>query len=232
MPFSWPAVFFLLLLSSSDGAVYYNYRSIHDISSPIRAGQTTWGLSNGLKGTFLNETLKIVKMSTHMGTHVDSPAHAYQKMFKGHDVATLNIHTLNGPVLLVDVPGKKNITGVVLKSLKLPKGLKRVIFKTDNTRRGLMRRKEFELGYVGLEPDGANWLIEHTEIKLIGMDYLSVAASSKTVEVHKILLNKGDVIPLEGLDLKEIAAGKYALQCLPMKIPGADGAPTRCVLLE
>lgn len=103
MLFSCPPILLLLLLlgSSSDGAVYYNYRSIHDISSPIRAGQTTWGLSNGLKGTFLNETSKIVKMSTHMGTHVDSPAHAYQKMFKGHDVAALNIHTLNGMRIII-----------------------------------------------------------------------------------------------------------------------------------
>ncbi|XP_073120773.1 cyclase-like protein 2 [Henckelia pumila] len=169
-PFSWPSFLLVLLLlgSSSDGAVYYNYRSIHDISSPIRAGQPTWGLSNGLKGIYLNETSKIVKMSTHMGTHVDSPAHAYHKMFKGHDAATLDLHTLNGPVLVVDVPGKKNITSAVLRSLTLPKGLKRVILRTDNTRRSLMRRKEFELGYVGLEPDGAKWLIEHTKIKLIG----------------------------------------------------------------
>ncbi|KZV54316.1 hypothetical protein F511_34690 [Dorcoceras hygrometricum] len=112
--FSWPVVLVFVLLrleSSSHGAVYYRYTRIHDIGSPIRAGQPTWGLSNGLKGTFFNKTSKIVKMSTHMGTHVDSPAHAYQQMFKGHDVAALDLRTLNGPVLVVDVPGKKNITG-------------------------------------------------------------------------------------------------------------------------
>jgi arylformamidase len=45
------------------------------------------------------------------------------------------------------------------------------------------------------------------------------------------LLASGVVI-IEGLDLREIAAGPYELICLPLKITGGagDGAPARAIL--
>jgi arylformamidase len=39
---------------------------------------------------------------------------------------------------------------------------------------------------------------------------------------------------IEGLDLREVAAGDYELVCLPMKIASGtgDGAPARTILRE
>ena len=48
--------------------------------------------------------------------------------------------------------------------------------------------------------------------------------------VHTTLLRAG-VLILEGLDLSRVAAGRYTLIALPMKLAGADGAPTRAVLV-
>jgi arylformamidase len=40
------------------------------------------------------------------------------------------------------------------------------------------------------------------------------------------------VIPLEGLDLREVEAGEYQLICLPLRLEGSDGAPARAILVR
>ncbi|CAF2067606.1 unnamed protein product [Brassica oleracea var. botrytis] len=39
-----------------------------------------------------------------------------------------------------------------------------------------MFKEEFDTSYVGFKKDGAQWLVDNTDIKLVGVDYLSVAA--------------------------------------------------------
>ena len=60
----------------------------------------------------------------------------------------------------------------------------------------------------------------------MGVDYLSIGDE----EVHELLLGLGIVV-VEGLDLRGVTAGPYRLICAPLKVVGADGAPSR-VLLE
>ncbi len=67
-------------------------------------------------------------------------------------------------------------------------------------------------------------------VKLVGVDYLSVAPYHESVLTHKILLNAGVVI-LEGLDLSKVSQGRYTLHCLPLKLVGSDGAPARAILI-
>jgi len=45
------------------------------------------------------------------------------------------------------------------------------------------------------------------------------------------LLEK-DIVLLEGINLFGVAGGIYELICLPLKIPGCDGAPARAVLIS
>ena len=90
--------------------------------------------------------------------------------------------------------------------------------------------REFNTNYVAVTADGARWLVEHG-VKVIGVDYLSVAPYSDSVTPHDILL-KAKIIPLEGLNLSNIAPGTYMLYCLPLKLVGADGAPARTILVE
>ncbi|KAL4184630.1 hypothetical protein AMTRI_Chr10g226490 [Amborella trichopoda] len=143
-------------------------RRIMDISHAIREDMLSWDSAEGL-GSFLwlalsmrNGSLansSVMKLPTHTGTHVDSPAHVFQEYHDaGYDVDTLDLHTLNGPALLVDVPRDKNITAMVMESLSIPKGVKRVLFRTLNTDRNLMLKREFDTSYVGFMKDGAQWL--------------------------------------------------------------------------
>ncbi|GKV43165.1 hypothetical protein SLEP1_g50493 [Rubroshorea leprosula] len=220
----------------------YGDGRIFDISHMYRSDMPAWNSKHGL-GQFLwlpasmkNGSLannSEMKMSVHTGTHVDAPGHVVGRYFDaGFDVDTLDLETLNGPALVVDVPRDKNITAGVMESLKIPKGVRRVLFRTLNTDRQLMFKKEFDTSYVGLTMDGAEWLVKNTNIKLIGTDYLSVAAYDDAIPSHIILLELRDIILVESLKLDCIEPGIYSLHCLPLRLLGAEGSPARCILIK
>ncbi|KAK4437915.1 Cyclase-like protein 2 [Sesamum alatum] len=174
-----------------------------------------------------------MKIPVHSGTHVDAPGHMYDNYFdEGYDVDTLDLRVLNGPALLVDVPRDKNITAEVMKSLNIPKGVKRVLFRTLNTDRRLMYKKEFDTSYVGFMKDGAQWLVDNTDIKLVGIDYLSVAAFDDLIPSHLVFLKGRDIILVEGLKLDDVQPGIYSVHCLPLRLVGAEGSPIRCILIK
>ncbi|KAK4401686.1 Cyclase-like protein 2 [Sesamum angolense] len=174
-----------------------------------------------------------MKLPVHSGTHVDAPGHMYDNYFdEGYDVDTLDLRVLNGPALLIDVPRDKNITAEVMKSLNIPKGVRRVLFRTLNTDRRLMYKKEFDTSYVGFMKDGAQWLVDNTDIKLVGIDYLSVAAFADLIPSHLVLLRGRDIILVEGLKLDDVQPGIYSVHCLPLRLVGAEGSPIRCILIK
>ncbi|KAL3814257.1 hypothetical protein ACJIZ3_015525 [Penstemon smallii] len=174
-----------------------------------------------------------LKIPVHSGTHVDAPGHMYESYFdEGYDVDTLDLRVLNGPALLVDVPRDKNITAEVMNSLNIPKGVRRVLFRTLNTDRRLMYNKAFDTSYVGFMKDGAQWLVENTDIKLVGIDYLSVAAYDDLIPSHLVFLKSRDIILVEGLKLDDVQLGIYSVHCLPLRLLGAEGSPIRCILIK
>ncbi|KAI7724635.1 hypothetical protein M8C21_022774 [Ambrosia artemisiifolia] len=151
--------------------------------------------------------------------HVDAPGHMIDEYFDaGFDVDTLDLLVLNGPALLVDVPRDSNITAEVMKSLNIPKGVMRVLFRTLNTDRRLMWQKQFDTSYVGFLKDGAQWLKDNTDIKLVA--------------THRVFFKSGDIILVEGLKLDNVEAGIYNVHCLPLRLYGSEGSPIRCILIK
>ncbi|KAJ1402902.1 hypothetical protein SESBI_27739 [Sesbania bispinosa] len=221
--------------------VYDNGR-IFDISHRYHPDMPEWESNDGI-GQFLwlpksmkNGSLannSEMKLPTHTGTHVDAPGHVYDHYFDaGFDVDSLDLHILNGPALLVDVPRDNNITAEVMKSLNIPRGVKRVLFRTLNTDRRLMFKKEWDTSYVGFTVDGAKWLVENTDIKLVGVDYLSVAAYDYLIPSHLVFLKDREIILVEALKLDDVPAGLYSVHCLPLRLAGAEGSPIRCILIK
>ncbi|KAL8097209.1 cyclase-like protein 2 isoform X1 [Apium graveolens] len=175
----------------------------------------------------------VLKLPLHAGTHVDAPGHVFADYFDaGFDVDSLDLDVLNGPALLVDVPRDSNITAEVMKSLNIPKEVRRVLFRTLNTDRGLMWKEELDLSFVGFMKDGAQWLVDNTDIKLVGIDYLSVAAFDDNIPAHLVFLEGREIILVEGLKLDDVKAGIYNLRCLPLRLEGAEGSPIRCILIK
>ena len=69
-------------------------------------------------------------------------------------------------------------------------------------------------------------------IRLVGTDFISIeTADDPTFPVHRALLGAGIAI-VEGLDLRDVSAGRYTLWCLPLKIHEGDGGPARVVLVD
>ena len=118
----------------------------------------------------------------------------------------------------------------MLAGLNLPPDTERILFRTRNTDRRLVEDTAFHSDFVAIEADGAKWLVEHG-VRLVGIDYLSVAPCHDLVSTHQILLQAG-VIPVENLNLQDIAPGLYQFICLPLNIIGSDGGPARVILIE
>jgi arylformamidase len=167
-----------------------------------------------------------IEMSTHTGTHVDAPYHFINN---GMTVDKLDLKILNGRVYVLHLPNAKEITGSLLEKSGIPPRTRRIIFKTRNSEYWSKNISDFQTAYVGLSADGAQYLVDHG-VKLIGVDYLSVAPYQPNLDSHKALLN-ANVIIVEGLDLSHVSQGRYMLYCLPIKLGASDGAPARAILV-
>jgi arylformamidase len=175
-----------------------------------------------------NANVSQMNMGVHVGTHVDAPFH-----FLGHGTPTvesLPLNLLTGRVYVLEMPREVNlITASILEMADIPPRTRRLIFKTRNSSYWASGEQKFQTDFVGLSPDGAEFLVSKG-IKLVGIDYLSIAPYKKGAPTHNVLLKAG-VVVLEGLDLSMVAPGRYSLYCLPLKLAGSDGAPARVILV-
>jgi arylformamidase len=167
-----------------------------------------------------------LKMSAHMGTHVDAPDHFLNN---GKTVEKLALSVLSGRAYVLYLPGVDLITAAILEKAEIPPRTRRILFKTRNSEYWTRQLKEFQTDFVALSPDAAQYLVDRG-VKLVGIDYLSIAPYHQGLVTHQILLKAGIVI-LEGLDLSAVSQGRYSLYCLPLKLAGSDGAPARAMLV-
>jgi len=211
-----------------------NKRIIYDISLPISESMVVWKGDPPVRITHSSHlskgdhcTLSRLDLGAHTGTHVDAPAHFIPG---GAGVESLDLNLLTGPALVVDARKAKSLSEETLKSLAIPAGTERVLFHTVNSGRWARGEKKFAEDYVGVTESGARWLVSRG-VRLVGIDYLSVADFHETAPTHRILLG-ANVILVEGLNLTAIEPGIYTFICLPLKIAGGDGAPARAVLVS
>lgn len=167
-----------------------------------------------------------LSLGTHTGTHVDAPAHF---LAGGRTVDQLDLGACIGPAEVLDLTalGPALITSAALEKLAPPPA-ERLLLKTQNSR--LWTECEVRTNFAALSDDAAEWMVAHG-IRLVGIDYLSIAPFSDPAPVHERLL-AADIVILEGLDLSSVSAGSYTLICLPLRLIGADGAPARAILLS
>lgn len=169
-----------------------------------------------------------LKMSAHVGTHVDAPFHFLGG--KSQTIDQLPLNLLIGRAYVSQLPDEINlIDALTMQRAQIPLRTRRLLFKTRNSAYWANPDGRFHTDFTALSPDGARYLVERG-IKLVGVDYLSVAPFQEGTEVHEILLKAGVVI-VEGLNLSEVSPGRYTLYCLPLKLVGADGAPARAILV-
>ncbi len=167
-------------------------------------------------------------MSVHAGTHVDAP---YHFIADGKTIEQLPLDVLIGPAQVVELPADCRLIGAEdLRRAGIAAGMTRVLLKTGNNRYWSQPGLTFQKDFAALSPDGAAYLVER-DVRLIGIDYFSIAPFGDSVPTHRALLG-AEVVVLEGANLSEVPAGRYQLYCLPLKLGGSDGAPARAVLIR
>lgn len=201
-----------------------------DVSVPLRPGVLHWPgdppfelerISEIAKGDLCD--VSAVRMSSHTGTHLDAPRHFLRD---GAGIDRLPLDALIGPALVIEIADRRTILPAELARHAIPRGA-RVLFKTRNGE--LWDGRPFTEDYVAVSPEAAEWLVEQ-EVKLVGVDYLSVGpAGDAGAHVHCTLLSAGVCI-VESLQLASITPGDYDLVCLPLNLLDADGAPARALL--
>lgn len=162
----------------------------------------------------------------HTATHVDAPNHFIDGTRRVHE---LELEKLVGDCLVLELD--ENVSEIRREHLVNLNGAERVLFKTRNSKFWNEPEKGFRTDFTYIAPEAAEELVEKG-VKLVGIDYLSVEKfGSEDFATHIILLEK-EVVIVEGLDLREVPAGRYELICLPLKYIGGkgDGAPARTIL--
>ena len=196
----------------------------HDVSIPMRPGMTVWPGDPAFsfepggriaEGASCNTSL--VSFSTHTGTHCDAPWHFEDDGKRLHEVDPQRFF---GEALLIEIPDVDIITAEDLPEGKLPP---RVLFKTKNSVYPM--DAPFKEDFVTLDASAAERLVEDG-VRLVGIDYLSIAPRGQSGPTHHVLL-QNEVFVVEGLRLEGLAPGPCQFVVLPLPLEGADGAPCR-----
>ena len=167
-----------------------------------------------------------IQSGVHVGTHIDAPIHFVEG---GAGVDAIPLKSLLGRAYVVDLRKSDVLDAAALESARIPPRTRRLLFKTRNSELWISGESSFQRDFVAVDASGAEWLVKKG-VKLVGVDYLSVAPFNDGGPTHRILLEAG-VVVVEGLNLARVSKGRYTLYCLPVKLMGSDGAPARAVLV-
>ena len=168
-----------------------------------------------------------VAMGTHSGTHIDTPYHFVPG---GKNLDELPAENWILPARVISIEDKEAIRPSELTNIDINPG-DALLFKTDNSISGRCVSGVFSESFVYVSPEAADFCVEK-KVSLVGIDYDTVERFGDTdFPTHHRLLENGILI-LENINLKDVPPGKYILFCPPLKMKGADGAPTRAVLVR
>ena len=151
-----------------------------------------------------------ISMSVNSGTHIDAPLHFYDE---GSSIDNIRLNTFFGKCTVISVNGI--LTGEDMEKI-LPFCCKKILFKGVGE---------------GILTLSAVFVMGEYDVEMVGTENASIAYESEEYAVHRELALK-DILIIENLDLSQIDTGSYILAALPLKIEGAEAAPTRAILLE
>jgi arylformamidase len=208
-----------------------NHEEWIDLSIPLSTGMIAWPGDPAVeirRALDMDEgadaNVSHLDLGAHTGTHMDGPLHFLPD---GVGLDAMPLEAVIGPARVIEIRDRRAVTAAELESRDLAPG-ERVLLKTRNSATEWYR-EPFREDFVAVAPDAARYLVERG-VRTVGIAYLSVGAPGRAgVETHRILLEAGVWI-IEGLALMAVAAGRYDLVCLPLRIARSDGAPCRAVL--
>lgn len=219
---------------------------IIDLSTPIRAGHFRWPTEQTLdksfeEGSFAQATR--INVSCHAFTHMDAPRHFDPD---GYTTDGLKLEQTIGPAAVVDVSAVGRNGAIREEHVAAAGGHVRegdiVLLRAGWDLHADIETPEFWTEAPWVEPDAAEWLYGRG-IKAIGYDFPQdycirhLVLGDRTPEpeenvTHQILLKRG-VIMMEYLcNMTAIQGDRCEVYALPIKVPNADGAPSRIIAIE
>ena len=163
-------------------------------------------------------------LGAHTGTHLDAPSHFIEGAPASESIP---LDTCMGAAWVVDATRlTQTINAADIAELDIPAGETRLLFKTRNSQ--LWAKPGFQSDFIALDETAAASLVERG-VRLVGIDYLSIAPFGDPVATHQALLSVGVVI-LEGTDLRAVQPGPVELLCLPIRLIGSDGVLARALV--
>jgi arylformamidase len=169
-------------------------------------------------------------LGSHTGTHTDAPIHFIRG---GIGVDQIPLSGLISEAFVVDLSQKPIGSGITSSDLrsKLEGTIKEedvVICYTGCSEHWGDER--VNSNYTYLTKDAAEYLVSK-KVRAVGIDFLSVEKFKSSDHVtHRTLLGNGIFI-IESLSsaAKQFLGKRVLLICLPIKLKGGDGAPSRVI---
>jgi arylformamidase len=202
-----------------------------DVSVPLRSGMVHWpgdpAVSIELVAAMArgdDADVTAIDMGAHTGTHMDAPSHF---VAGGASLDDLDPDVVIGPARVIAIADPGAVTATELERHDI-QPRERLLIRTSNSER-CWSTDEFVEDFVYVSEDAAA-LLAAREVRLVGIDYLSVGGFHVDgAAIHRRLLGAGVWI-IEGLDLRGVTPGPYDLICLPLRLAGAEGGPARVML--
>jgi len=172
----------------------------------------------------------ITKTHSHVGTHVETPAHFYDG---GKDVTDLPLTTYFGRGILLEIDDAEENLAILPPFLE--KAIGDIIQDGDIVicRNNDQKSLKGDRPYPYLTPEAAQWFRDH-KIKMLGID--NNVGLSKDIEtgreLHDILMSQ-DVVLIEWLDnLDQLKKREFFLMALPFKVKVMDSSWARVIAIE
>lgn len=162
----------------------------------------------------------------HHGTHVDAPWHFIPGAKRLEEVP---LDRWIGPCWVADLTGEAEcVNAAALERAGIPAGTKRLLFKTRN---GLTDYWEapWNPNFIYIHQSAAEWCVARG-LWTIGIDYLTIDPPSEPAFPAHVTLLENEVVIIENLRLREVAAGPYELIAAPIHLHGVDGGWCRALL--
>lgn len=186
----------------------------------------------------------------HGGTHIDAPIHFFDQR---QTVDAIPLERLVGPAAVIDVREKcaadrdYQIGVADLRAWEEEHQRQLVdvivLLRTGWSERWPDREAYLgtaargpeavaELHFPGLDPQAAQWLVEHRAPKAVGIDTASIDCGQSTHFESHVTLCEHNVPSLENVANLDALPSEGAWVCaLPMKIAGGSGAPLRIIAI-
>lgn len=203
-------------------------KQIWDISQTLRPGIAVWPGDREYQEKLTWEltdscpvNVSEISMSTHTGTHADSPWHFAAD---GQTVAEVSLTPYLGPCRVIDLRGVGPLIEPHHFEAMLKDAPSRILFRTYQK-----SPDAWDENFTAISPNAMTRL-GTAGVTLVGLDTPSLdPQDSKTLDAHKVTLTY-QISILENLVLDAIEAGDYELIALPIKFANLDAAPVRAVL--